>query len=547
MAEVVLEENIMVAMRDGIRVAVDVHRPRTRDKVPALLSMSPYGKERQRYPGGYIENKGQPYGGGIFRQVEAGDTGFFVFHGYAHVIADSRGSAPSEGQWGFMDTAEQQDGYDLVEWCARQPWCDGNVAMVGESYFAQNQFLVAALQPPHLKTIVPFDGWTDIYRDVVYHGGLLSQGFFVPWISICYERLLPELGKQLPEKWTPAQNIIGDTVINNPTDGAYYRERSSYYRLDKIKVPVYNIISPFHYVHYRGHLMGHSKIQTPKKLLVTAGMPWEVFYHPAMCEEMLRWLDYWLKGIDNGIMKEPPVTVFVQGSNEWRHEFEYPLKRTKWTKFYLHSTNKSPGNAAPYGLLSEAEPAEERPDSYDYPQTDGLVDDNLPVLAYLTPPLAADMEVIGPVSLNLYASSTASDTAFVAKIDDVSPDGKFRTVSKGWLKASHREVDQTRSSPGQPFHTHTNPTPLVPGKVYKFEIEIWPIFRNFKAGHRLRLRIASKDSRKWDVANFHSIVEQPATNTIHHNDEYPSHLRLPVIQGPAPVAPKPRLDFVPRD
>ena len=172
---------------------------------------------------------------------------------------------------------------------------------------------------------------------------------------------------------------------------------------------------------------------------------------------------------------------------------------------------------------------------------------DLPVLAYLTPPLKEDLEIVGPVSLNLFGASTANDTAWVAKLDDVSPDGKFRTVSKGWLKASHREVDQSRYSPGQPFHTHTNPTPLAPGKVYEFEIEIWPVFRSFKTGHRLRLRIASKDSRKWDVANFHSIVEQPATNTVYHDDEYPSYLLLPVIPGPAPSAPKPRFDFVPRD
>ncbi len=545
MVEVMLEENIMVAMRDGIRLAVDVHRPQSSDRVPALLSMSPYGKERQRLPGGFIAKKGQPYPGGIFRQVEAGDTKYFVSRGYAHVIADSRGSAPSEGQWGLMAADEQQDGYELVEWCARQPWCDGNVAMVGESYYAQIQFLVAATQPPHLKAIVPFDGWTDIYRDLVFHGGLFSQGFFAPWISIVYDRILTELGTQPPEKWMPAQDIIGDTVTRNPTDGPYYWERSSCTMLDRIKVPIYHIISPTHYVHYRGQLIAYNKIDAPQKLLFTAGMPWPLLYHPAMNEEMVRWLDYWLKGIDNGIMQEPPVLLFIQGSNEWRYELEYPLQRTRWTKLYLHSDEKG-ASEPPYGLLTEQAPDSESPDSYDYPETDGLVDANLPVLAYLTPPLAEDMEIIGPVSLTFYASSTATDTAWIAKIDDVAPDGKFKVASKGWLKASHREVDESRSRPGQPFHTHTNPTPLKPEEVYKFAIEIWPIFRNFKAGHRLRLRLASKDSRMWDIANFHAVVEQPATNTIHHDRGYPSHLLLPLIPaGAAPTSLMPKLDFIP--
>ncbi|MBM2832262.1 MAG: PepX protein, partial [Dehalococcoidia bacterium] len=515
MVKPVLEENIMVAMRDGIRLAVDVHRPRTTGKVPALLSMSPYGKERQRQPGGFIENKGQPYRGGIFRQVEAGDTGYFVSKGYAHVIADSRGSAPSEGQWGLMDQEEQQDGYELVEWIARQPWSNGNVGMVGESYYAQIQYLVAATRPPHLKTIVPFDGWTDIYRDLVHQGGLFHQGFFASWISIVCERILPELGKKAPRKWRPAQNIIGDTVTSNPTDGPYYWERSSYTKFDRIKIPTYHIISPTHYLHYRGQLNAYTDIDTPKKLLVTGGMPWGVTYHPAFSKEVVRWLDYWLKGIDNGIMKEPPVTLFIQGSDEWRCELEYPLKRTGWTKLYLHSGEKG-GGQAPYGQLTKKAPAVEKPDSYDYPHTDGLVDANLPVVAYLTPPLEENMEIIGPASLTLYASSSANDTAWIVKIDDVAPDGKFKVAGKGWLKASHREVDEARSRMGQPFHTHMNPTPLRPKEVYKFEIEIWPIFRSFKAGHRLRLRIASKDSRMWDIPNWHAVVEQVAHNTIYH-------------------------------
>jgi predicted acyl esterase len=547
MVEIVLKENIMVSMRDGIRLAVDVHRPKTRDRVPALLSISPYGKERQRYPGGFIAKKGQPYPGGIFRQVEAGDTKYFVSRGYAHVIADSRGSAPSEGQWGLMSADEQQDGHELVEWCARQPWCDGNVAMVGESYYAQIQYLVAATQPPHLRTIVPFDGWTDIYRDLVFHGGLFSQGFFAPWISIVCDRILPELGTRPPKKWMPAQNIIGDTVTRNPTDGPYYWERSSYTKFERIKVPTYHIISPTHYVHYRGQLIAYNNIDTPKKLLVTAGMPWPLLYHPALNLEITRWLDYWLKGIDNGIIGEPPVTLFIQGSNEWRFEFEYPLHRTRWTKLYLHSDERGAGEP-PFGLLSEQVPDSESTDSYDYPETDGLVDANKPVLAYLTPPLSEDMEVVGPVSLTLYASSTATDTAWIAKIDDVAPDGSFKVASKGWLKASHRDVDEDRSGPGQPFHTHANPTPLNSKEVYKFEIEIWPIFRNFKAGHRLRLRLASKDSRMWDIANFHAAVEQPATNTIYHDRGYPSHLLLPVIPaGTAPTNLRPKLEFMPQD
>lgn len=172
-------ENVLVTMRDGVSIAVDIYLPQSPTKCPALLSISPYGKEKQRLPGG------------IFTFVEAGDIEYFVSRGYAYVIADSRGSAPSEGQWNLFDKEEQQDGYELVEWIAHQPWCDGKVAMIGESYFGLIQYLVAATQPPSLKTIVPFDAMTDLYRDFTYHGGLFNLGFMPMWLSMVYERCLP--------------------------------------------------------------------------------------------------------------------------------------------------------------------------------------------------------------------------------------------------------------------------------------------------------------------------------------------------------------------
>lgn len=533
MVDILLEENVLVPMCDNISIAADVFRPDVPGKFPALLSMSPYGKEMQRYPGGH------------FSSVEAGPTKHFVSHGYAHVIADSRGSAPSGGQWALSSAEEQQDGYELVEWIAQQPWCNGSVAMVGGSYYAQIQFLVAATQPPHLKTIVPFNGWTDIYRDLIFHGGLL-HGFFPVWLSSVYERVQAELGSMAPEKWLPPRDVLGDVVARNPTDGPYYWERGITTRFDKIKVPVYHMLSTSTYNHYRSQLVGYTKLSCPQKLMIIAGSLRRAIYHEAIAAEIVRWLDYWMKDIDTGIMKEPPVTVFVQGSDEWRYELEYPLKRTEWTKLYLHSGADWPASQPPYGRLGRDLPGAEPPDAYDYPESDAAAEANLPVVAYCTPPASEDREHIGPASLTLYASSSVADAAWIVRIDDVAPDGAFKMISKGWLRASHREVDEARSSSGIPFHPHTKPSPLEPNRVYKFEIEIWPLCRNFKAGHQLRLRIASSDSRAIDVGNFHSVVEQPARLTIHHSKDYPSHLLLPLIPRATPTALKPKIDYKPK-
>lgn len=501
-------------MSDGIKLAVDLYKPEKLGKFPALVAMSPYGKEYQRYPGG------------VYPFVEAGNISYFVPLGYVYVVADSRGSFPSEGRWNFFDQREQQDGAELIEWSARQPWCNGNVAMIGESYYALIQYLVATLQPPSLKTIVPFDGMTDLYRDCSYHGGIWTQGFMAYWTVNTCRRCLPPEGSKVPKKWSLPEDIPTSNIFYS-TDGPFYQERSAATKFDKIKVPVYHGVCASRYVHYRGQLNAYMEINTPKKLLVSPGPPWASFYNQEVCHQIARWLDYWLKGIDTGIMADPPITMYVAGSEEWRYEQEYPLSGTKWTKFFLRSGGKAGG--PPYGSLTLEMPGEDKPDSYLYPEAQKKVETNLPVLGYVGPPLEKDMDIIGPASLTLYASTTGTDTAWFVKIDDVAPDGSVTMVTKGWLKASHRQVDEAKSKTGQPFHPHTNPSPAEPGKIYRYEIEIWPMFRTFKAGHSIRLRIASNDSHIWDVDIFHAGVDNIVKNTVYHERKYPSYLLLPVI------------------
>ncbi|MFC2014333.1 CocE/NonD family hydrolase, partial [Chloroflexota bacterium] len=475
--------------------------------------------------------------------IEAGNTEFFVSRGYVHVIADVRGTGYSEGEYVTFSREEQEDGYDLVEWIAGQPWCNGNVGMLGMSYFAIIQYLVAAQQPPHLKAIFPCYAWGDLYRDIAYHGGILSLFWVYLWTGMVATNPISatkskmdetELQKKIDELkncvdiqqnptlygvlLSPEKNPFLFDLLLTPEDGPFYWERSAYAHYHEIKVPVY-LVSGWSstHMHLPGAFSGYHGINAPKKLLIGGGgfmWPWLYEYH----DDALRWYNYWLKGIDNGVMDEPPIKIFVMGTDEWRSEKEWPLARTKWTKFYLKAD----------GLLEEIPPIMD-----DSPH-DGYIH-QLPFketykLKYATKQLPREMEVTGPIALYLYAALDVDDTNWIVKLRDVHPDGSARVVTKGWLKASHREIDLEISKPWQPFHPHQGPTLIKHGQIYEYAIEVRPTSQLFKAGHRVELEIASYDSPATELAPiYHLPHAQPTTHTIYHTPKHPSHLLLPVI------------------
>ncbi len=524
-----LEENVYVKMRDGVKIAVDIYRPEAEGRYPAILGMLPYMKELQQWP---------PM---LTHSIEAGNTGFFVSKGYVHVIAQVRGTGFSQGQWNNLDTKEQQDGYDLVEWIAKQPWCNGNVGMLGDSYFAMIQYLVAAQRPPHLKCIVPYDGNTDIYRDLCYQGGLFYAWFMGMWLPDTIDQALwpgPIEGK------LPPANLLVD-MLSHAEDGPYYWERDGATKIDKIDVPVLSI-TPQTFVHVRGQLYVYPMIKSPKKLVVLN--PAGAFAHvqfiqnPLLSAYILRWFDHWLKGIDTGIMGEPEVAILDSGTQEWRYENQYPLARTKWTKYYLRSNPAGPSTQAPYGLMNVELPTNEQPDRYKFPDSAGLVFFGQPVLAYATPPLSQDLRVWGPISFTLYGSSTTLDTAWFVYLGEVAPDGKVTLFNKGILKASFREVDESKSRPGQPFHSFQNPVLPEANKVYEYQIELRPIFHTFKAGYKIWIQIASIDFEYQML--LHSVYSSemlpvPAENVVYHDSAHPSHVLLPVIPDSPAIKPVP--------
>ncbi|MFC2071789.1 CocE/NonD family hydrolase [Chloroflexota bacterium] len=525
--------NVMVPMRDGVQLAVDIYIPDGSGPFPALFSMSAYGKEVQAWSGIYP----------TFHEI--GDLDYFINKGYAWVVADSRGKYPSEGRFNLLDKEEQQDGYELVEWIAHQPWCNGSVGGMGMSYFTMINYLIAALQPPSLKTIVAIGGLFDLYRDVIYYGGLYHSGFLHAWLGGLQEGCYPPECIAPSENWQPPSNLVQDAVKNS-TDGPYYEERSLSSKYDKVKVPVYQIIGPTTLTH-RAMFKAYQSLNVPKKLMVGTGSAFHFLYTEPVSHEIGRWFDYWLKGIDTGIMEEPRVIIHVPGAEEWRYEQDYPIERTVWTNFYLRTGENTSASEPPYGLLSQDMPGEDKPDSYSYPESQRKVASEVPVLAFSTPPLKQDMEITGPGSLVLYASSTTDDTPWIVRIDDEAPDGSISVIGFGWLRASHRELDNAKSMPGRPFHTHKNPTLIEPNKVYMYEIEIFPMIRAVKAGHRLRLRIASSDFAGRDGPIQVSFRHRgPVVNTIYHDRQYPSHLVLPLIPpATSPIELRPNMTYVP--
>jgi predicted acyl esterase len=309
--------------------------------------------------------------------------------------------------------------------------------------------------------------------------------------------------------------------------------------MDRIRTPSLHVAMQGGAMHIRGQLWGYARIDAPKKLLVcpAPGFWSHLRYltNRALNRQMLRWYDYWLKGIDTGIMDEPEVAIFDSGTRTWRHEAEYPIARTEWTKLYLRA-GASPGQ----GGLARGEPAADEPaDSYKMPDSYAQLTAGKAPLAYATAPMEADLKLAGPIALTLYASSSQPDTAFFVSLFDVGPEGPPVPVSVGKLKASFREIHDGLSGPAQPFHPFDRQVLLTPGETYEFRIEMVPAFRTVKKGRRLELRLASEDigySNPLRQIDNH-LTPWPVENTVRHDRAHPSHLVLPVIPDAPEIAP----------
>lgn len=544
-----VEKDVLVTVRDGVQLAVNVYRPDTKGKFPALFAMGGYGKELQELLiAPQPLNKSAVWDGNI----EAGDTPSIVPRGYVHVIADARGTGQSEGEFtGMWTQQEGQDGADIVEWIAGQPWCDGNIGMIGYSYYGGMQLKVAIQQPPHLKAIFVSHVAADFYRDMAYSGGVLSLFIYGLWdgrhgtSGFAPKNPVSQMMKTLPRdeferrrdellshpdikhypnlyhllKY-PQKNPQFFDYVMNPFDGPFWQEMSVYPSFHRIKVPVY-VIGKIGGT--KGFWDVYTGINTTKKLWVKPTGPEERPWREDI-ELILRWYDHWLKGNDTGLIDEPPIKLFVPGANRYRYEKEWPLKGIEYTRCYLRRWE---------GLSFEPELHQPEPDCF--LQQPLHLSNKRDSVKYLSPALPADMETIGPAAFHLFASIDQDDTNWIVKLSDVAPTGKETTMAKGWLKASHRALDATRSKPYNPYHPHTRAEPVNPGEINEYAIGLSNIVNVFKTGHRIKLEIESLESPRDPEIQIHYHPHLNSSRTTLHkifrNREYQSHLVLPITSG----------------
>jgi hypothetical protein len=544
-----IEKDVEVPMRDGARLMADVFRPKDGTRVPALLNLGPYQKDKVWIPPDTLEEKPNP-----LMNWETVNPLWWVPRGYAAVRVDGRGSGKSPGQCEPWSLAESIDFYDAIEWAAAQPWCNGNVGLSGISYFAINQWFVANHQPPSLKAIIPWEGFADIYRDALFHGGILSV-FMTNWFTAhLMHHTLGRASQQFPNAWQT--NMLHFWLSNNLDSGAF---RGAQAQWDKITVPMLSVGNwSGMSLHLRGNTEAFMRAASKhKKLRMQAGTHVHPFYTEEGRQDQLRFFDYWLKGIDNGVMDEPPVKLAIRRGRdeiEWRQEHEWPLARTRWTRLYFDLSPPAPSMAANAGYLVSTNPDETF--SRTYPSNSlgsmgstsaassqvmgGGIKPGMGI-ALETPPLSNDVEVTGPLAASFWVSSATEDMDlfltlrnFDAEGSEVLETGQQGTpvpVAKGWLRVSHRELDPEMSLPYRPYHKHQRRLFLKPGEIVKVDVEIWPTSMVFKKGHRIRLDIQPRDGVGSQSYMHYHADYNTGTNTIYAGGERESYLLLPIIPG----------------
>lgn len=536
---VVVDRDVKITMPDGTILDGDIYRPDAPGKFPVILGISPYNKDLQSAPM-------RPVGFDPIRGfMETGEPNFFVRRGYVHAHFNVRGSGKSGGYFQFSGPVEVDDSANVVQWLAEQPWSDGNVGMFGVSYFAKTAKAVAAAGPPALKAI--FSPWAgdDTYRNVWYHGGILSSKFLTHWrysgYNIRYRSLVreqlgdvaykealddlrndaelmavPEFAEALDRPDSGPNALMLDIVLSK-LDGGWWRERDD---SKPGKVPAYLGACWGNYaMHLPGAFHAYARWQGPKKLLIGPG----VYLDRPLYQlqgEAVRWFDHWLKGNDTGMMDEPPIRCFMQPDGEWRELESWPPPEAKWMPFLLHSG----------GLLSEREhwPHEGFSSFDDSPYEHGQLD-------FTTPALVEPTEILGPIVLTLHMSTSDVEALIYATLLVVGQQGDELELTRGWLRASHRQ-ESDASTPWEPVFTHTARAALEPDQVYELRIPIVATGRRIRAGERLRLRVKASDlepaaTSLESLGRNHLSRPRAARITIHHDDQYPSRLDLPVTRG----------------
>lgn len=497
-----LEKNVRIPMRDGNYVVADIFRPDAPGQFPVIMSMGPYPKDipfKDWAPADHARQETQ----GEFMHWETPLPETWVRDGYVQIRCDQRGSGASPGKLEILGRQLQTDFYDAIEWAGIQPWSNGNVGTVGDSYFAAAQWLVAALNPPHLKAIMVAQGFSDIYRDAVRHGGLLSSRFLDVWYlrRIQAYQYGAALNPSSPK--LSAAELAANTVFPKdfrlilrddlPVTDPFWAERTP--DLSRIKAAVFAYANNGGLgLHLNGTINGFNQsVNAAHRQLYTGiGQDPDFMYRTSDVARQQRFFDRFLKGVTSGKQDSPvEVTVRTAGGTVKRTGNRYPLGSTAPRTIYLDAASRT---------LIESVPAAASSASYtaDYGATTAP-------LRFETAPLSQDLEIFGPALLRLVVSSSVTDADLFVALREIRPDGTEVTVqgaqdpalpvSMGWLRVSRRNADKARSTTYQAWHTFDRKELMVTGALYEVDVNVWPIAWRLAKGNRLAIEIGGSEQK----------------------------------------------------
>lgn len=529
--------DVPIEMEDGVILKADVYRPVKKGEYPIIMTYGPYGKGvsfQEAYPRQWkIMTKSHP-------DVEAGSTNKYqnweavdpekwVPHGYVCIRVDSRGAGNSPGYLNPFSKRETQDYYECIEWAGVQPWSNGKVGLLGISYYAMNQWQVAALQPPHLTAICPWEGASDWYRDASHHGGIASR-FWATWygpqvLGVQYGSqnkgyINPNTGKLATGSETFSEEELSqnradieiDILSNKLATDEYNTERAVDW--SKVTVP---LLSSANWggigLHSRGNFEGFQWAASEEKWLEVHGLEhWTHFYTDYGVSLQRKFFDYYLKDEDNGWDEQPPVLLQVRRVDEFtqRTEQEWPLANTEWKKLYLDIENQSF-------------------DKRSFTSTKTLEYDTFGEgVTFTSKPFEKETEITGPMASKLYISSLTEDADLFLTVRVFSPTGEEvlfsgamdpRTpISQGWLRASHRKLNQEETLEYRPYHTHDEIQLLVPNEIYELDVEIWPSSIVIPEGYQLALTISGSDYENCEVGTKFHTKEMKGSGAYWHDD-----------------------------
>ncbi len=584
--DTVIKRNVEITMRDQVTLRADLYLPRDeRCQYPCLIQRTPYNKEE------------------VYKKLFPPEMA--AANGYAVLVQDTRGRFASNGEFDLYHN-DVLDGYDTVEWAAKQTWCTGKIGMYGGSYGGITQLLAAVSQPPHLITICPAITNSLRYDGYVYEGGVFRLVSYIGWTLMMIQDTAKKNNIELPgsildvlegldelhhisfsrfsdskvifEKTNELQKNMQRVLLTLPLenlpipkkiaayffdwlklwkDGDYWEKYdiTQYYK--RIKIPMLHIGGWYDLFtkHTLENFQGFSNNVAYQRLVMG---PWshgmysqkvgeldfgnEAEYRDKLNALHLQWFDYWLKGSAAPIENEPAVQYFVMGENQWRKTTKWPLKETRYIKWYLHSSGKA-NTLRGNGVLSMEQPSYELPDRFIYnpekpvpsmggsilplgmnpgPRNQKVVEEREDVLVYTSEPLLNDLEITGPLKVILWASTDSVDTDFTAKLVDVHPGGFAQNLQDGIIRTSFR-------------NSYKSPCFIIPNEIYEYEIDLAATSNLFKQGHSIRLEISSSNfpcySRNLNTGVEHSKGSKMkvANQMVYHNEKHASHVVLPVI------------------